>query len=172
VDSVLLLYIRFISYGYLRPVEVSRLKIKDIDLNENLLHVRAKNKLVKTKLIPQILVDLLPDLSQMNPENYLFTPNGLGMAYEAKENNRRDYFTKKYNEVVKKKFNFNKDYGLYSFRHTYITKLYRKIRETKSQQTTKSDVMLITGHTTLVALEKYLRDIDAELPKDFSSLLE
>jgi hypothetical protein len=32
--------------------------------------------------------------------------------------------------------------------------------------------MQITGHTTMVALEKYLRDIDAELPKYYSNLLE
>ena len=32
--------------------------------------------------------------------------------------------------------------------------------------------MLITGHTTLTALQQYLRDIDAELPDDYSHLLE
>ncbi len=32
--------------------------------------------------------------------------------------------------------------------------------------------MLITGHSTMTALEKYLRDIDAELPTDYSNLLE
>lgn len=171
-DTLLLLFIQFISYNFLRPIEVCRLKIKDIDLTENKLHVRAKNKPVKTKIIPKILIDLLPDLSQMNPEHYLFTPNGLGIEYLAKENNRRDYFSKRFNEVVKKKFNLNQDFGLYSFRHTFITKLYRKLRETNSQQVAKSDLMLITGHTTLVALEKYLRDIDAELPEDYSNLLE
>ena len=30
--------------------------------------------------------------------------------------------------------------------------------------------MNITGHTTMDALEKYLRDIDAELPEDYSNL--
>jgi hypothetical protein len=28
--------------------------------------------------------------------------------------------------------------------------------------------MLITGHTSMSSLEKYLRDIDAELPEDYS----
>ena len=35
----------------------------------------------------------------------------------------------------------------------------------------KSVLMQITGHTTMKALEKYLRDIDAELPDDYSKLL-
>ena len=171
-DTLLLLYIQFISYNFLRPVEVCRLKIKDIDLTENKLFFRAKNKIVKTKIIPKILIDLLPDLSQMNPEHYLFTPQGFGMESKTKENNRRDYFSKRFYDVVKKKFELNQDFGLYSFRHTFITKLYRKLRETNSQQVAKSDLMLITGHTTITALEKYLRDVDAELPEDYSNLLE
>ena len=171
-DTLLLLYIQFISYNFLRPVEVCRLKIKDIDLNENKINFRAKNKIVKTKIIPKILVDLLPDMSKMNPENYLFTPKGFGMESKTKENNRRDYFSKRFYNVVKKKFDLNQDFGLYSFRHTFITKLYRKLRETNSQQVAKSDLMLITGHTTISALEKYLRDVDAELPEDYSDLLE
>ena len=36
----------------------------------------------------------------------------------------------------------------------------------------KSKLMLITGHTSMSALEKYLRDIDAELPPDFSEMLK
>ncbi|MFT5753876.1 MAG: integrase [Flavobacterium sp.] len=171
-DTLLLLFIKFISYNLLRPVEVCRLKIKDIDVNENKLYVRAKNKAVKIKIVPDILLNDLPDLSKMNPEHYLFTPNGLGMEWDIKENNKRDFFSKRFNEVVKKEFGLNKDFGLYSFRHTFITRLYRKLRETNSQQIAKSELMLITGHTTITALDKYLRDIDAELPEDYSYLLK
>jgi hypothetical protein len=32
--------------------------------------------------------------------------------------------------------------------------------------------MQITGHQTMEALEKYLRDIDAALPEDYSHLLK
>lgn len=82
------------------------------------------------------------------------------------------FFSKRFNEVVKKEFGLDKDYGLYSFRHTSITRLYRKFRETLSPQIAKSNLMLITGHATISALDKYLRDIDAELPDDYSSFLE
>ena len=64
-----------------------------------------------------------------------------------------------------------KDYGLYSFRHTFITKLYRELRKELTPFEVKSRLMLITGHTTITALEKYLRDIDAELPEDYSDLI-
>lgn len=170
-DPLLLLYIKFVSYNFLRPVEVCRLKVRDIDIIDKKLYIKAKNKAVKIKIIPEILIKELPDLTKLNQDEYLFTPNGLGLEWIATENNRRDHFTKRFKEVVKNHFNLGLDYGLYSFRHTFITKLYRKIREENSQFEAKSILMGITGHTTMTALEKYLRDIDAELPEDYSKLL-
>lgn len=171
-DTLLLLYIKFISYNFLRPVEVNRLMVKDIDLNDKKLYVKTKNKPLKIKIIPDILLDELPDLSQLVQDNYLFTPNGFGLEWDAEENNRRDSFSKRFKTVIKDHFNLGSEYGLYSFRHTFITKLYRKLREEKSPFETKSILMNITGHSTMDALEKYLRDIDAELPEDYSNLFK
>lgn len=171
-DPILLLFIKFVCYNFLRPVEVCRLKIKDIDIKDKKVYLKAKNKAVKIKIIPDILIDDLPDLSNLNPENLLFTPNGFGLEWVATENNRRDNFSKRFKEVVKDHFNLGIDYGMYSFRHTFITKLYRKLRLEKSQFEAKSILMLITGHSTMTALEQYLRDIDAELPQDYSDLIK
>lgn len=170
-DPHLLLYIKFLCYNFLRPIEVCRLKIEDIDTTSKTLTVKAKNKLVKTKIIPDILFQELPDLTQFKKSNYLFTPVGLGQEWDADENNRRDNFSKRFKKVVKEHFNLNADYGLYSFRHTFITKLYRELRKSFSPFETKSRMMLITGHSTMSALEEYLRDIDAEIPEDYSDLL-
>ena len=170
-DPLLLLFIKFVSYNFLRPVEVCRLKIKDIDVKDKRLYVRAKNKAVKIKIIPDILLEELPLLSELPQDNLLISSTGIGEAWDATENNRRDHFSKRFKEVVKDHFKLGIDYGMYSFRHTYITKLYRKLRETYSPYDTKNRLMLITGHSTMSALEKYLRDIDAELPEDYSDLL-
>lgn len=170
-DKLLLLFIKFVSYNFLRPIEVCELRIKDIDLIGKRLYLRTKNKAVKIKIIPEILLNDLPDLSNFNPESFLFTPTGFGQDWVTEPNNKRDYFSKRFKEVVKTHFNLNKDYGMYSFRHTFITKLYREMRKTSSQFETKSKLMLVTGHSTMTALEKYLRDIDAELPEDYSNLL-
>lgn len=167
-DPLLLLFIKFVSYNFLRPLEVCRLKVKDINLDTNTLQFRAKNKSLKTKLIPKILVDELPDLSQLDGELLLFTPNGIGGVWETELNNRRGYFTNRFNTMVKKHFNLDSRYGLYSFRHTFITKLYRALVADSSPHAAKSSLMQITGHSTMSALEKYLRDIDAELPTDYS----
>ncbi len=170
-DPILLLYIKFISYNFLRPIEVCRLKVKDVDLENRTLQFKAKNKPLKTKMIPEILINDLPDLSNMDQDYILFTPEVIGGNWETELTNRRDYFSKRFKAVVKDHFGLDKNYGLYSFRHTFITKLYRAMVQDSSPFAAKSSLMQITGHTTMTALEKYLRDIDAELPKDYSKLL-
>ncbi len=170
-DPLLLLFIQFIYYNFLRPVEVCRLKIGDLDLEGKKLFLRTKNKAVKDKIIPQKMIDLLPDLSNKNKDHFLFSPTEIGGEWDTEENNKRDYFSKRFKEI-KDHFGLNKDYGLYSFRHTSIGNLYREYRKIKTSHEAKSILMGITGHQTMIALEKYLRDIDAELPEDYSDMLK
>ncbi|TCK67255.1 phage integrase family protein [Winogradskyella wandonensis] len=166
-DKILLLFIRFINYNFLRPIEICRLKIKDIDIKDAKIYLKAKNKMVKVKIIPEILIKELPDLSQLNPESFLFTPEKIGGDWDTTESNKRDYFTKRFKKI-KDKFGLGVDYGLYSFRHTAITNLYRDFRKTMTPFEAKSKLKEITGHSTMTALEAYLRNIDAELPEDYS----
>ena len=170
-DKLLLLYIKFISYNFLRPIEVCRLRVKDINTEKSSLQFEAKNKTLKTKLIPDILSKELPDLSKLNGDHLFFTPSGIGGEWETKLNNRRDYFSKRFKSVVKDHFGYGKNYGLYSFRHTFITKLYRALKKDSTPFEAKSKLMFITGHDSMEALEKYLRNIDAELPSDYSEHL-
>jgi len=168
-DPLLLLFIKFVSYNFLRPVEVVRLQVKDINLKDKTLTVKAKNKIHKTKIIPDILINELNKLDLKNPEHYLFTPKGVG-DWKREESGKRTWFGNRFNKV-KDKLKIGSEYTVYSFRHTSITKLYRELRKQYSKSETENKVMLITGHSTLVALQKYLRDIDAELPEDYSDML-
>jgi len=170
-DPILLLFVQFISYNFLRPIEVCRLRIGDLDLKDKKLYVRAKNQPVKTKIIPDILLDKLSGLEKLDSNALLFTPDGIGGLWETKEGNRRDYFTKRF-KTVKDHFSLGTNYGLYSFRHTFITKLYKELAIKLTPNEVKSKLMLITGHSTMKALEQYLRDIDAVLPQDYSNMLK
>ncbi|WP_223154832.1 tyrosine-type recombinase/integrase [Aestuariibaculum sediminum] len=170
-DPTLFLYVQFISYNYLRPIEVCRLKIGDLDLQDKKLYVKAKNKPVKIKIIPDILIKELPDLSKFSKEDYLFAETNIGGQWETEENNKRDFYTKRFKKV-KDHFGLGVDYGLYSFRHTFITKLYKEMAKNATAFEVKSKLQLITGHATMKALEQYLRDVDAELPEDYSALLK
>ncbi|RCW91294.1 tyrosine-type recombinase/integrase [Winogradskyella arenosi] len=167
-DPILLLFIKFISYNLLRPVEVCRLKIKDINIQDKTIQFKAKNSPLKTKLIPNKIIEELPDLSKLDPEGYLFTPIKIGGEWDATDVNKSNYFSKRYKSVVKDHFNLDKDQTLYSFRHTFISILYQSLLKGSSPHAAKSELMNITGHATMDALEKYLRDIDAVMPKDYS----
>jgi integrase len=167
-DPLLLLYVKFISYNFLRPIEVCRLKIEDLDVSERKIYVKAKNHPVKTKIIPEILFNELPDLTSFSNSSHLFSPEGIGHVWSIDETNKRDYFTKRFKKV-KEHFGLGAEYGLYSFRHTFITKLYNEMIKNGTPFEVKSRLKLITGHSSMTALEKYLRDIDAELPEDYSN---
>ncbi|MBU2973262.1 site-specific integrase [Zobellia sp. B3R18] len=169
-DLLMRMFVQMVSYNMLRPIEICRLKVGDIDINDKKIYVKAKNKPVKIKIIPDIMLGQLPDLSQMDTEHALFTPQGFGGEWNLADNDKRNYFSKRFKKV-KDHFKLGNEYGLYSFRHTYITMLYREMIKTGTPEEVKSKLMLITGHATLDALEKYLRDIDAELPQDYSNLL-
>ncbi len=67
------MFIKFVSYNFLRPIEVCRLKVEDIDLKEQKLTIKAKNKLVKEKIIPNILIEELSFLSNYNGGDFIFT---------------------------------------------------------------------------------------------------
>jgi integrase len=169
-DPILLLFIKFVSYNFVRPVEVCRITIGNINFKEKTVQYTAKNSPLKTKRIPSILFDELPDLSKKSDDMFLFTPNTIGDYWETKETNKRNYFSKRF-EIVKKKFSLEKNHTIYSFRHTFITKAYRKLEEENSPYEAINKLMQITGHKNRSAVEKYLRDVDAALPNDYSYLL-
>ena len=170
-DRQMLLFIQFVSYNFLRPIEVVRLKFEDLKTDQSpaYLEFRAKNKPLKIKLIPEIMLNELKNLDSSNETGFIFQTNEKGI--DTKEINRRDFFTKKFAKI-KDQLNLGEEYTIYSFRHTFITKLFREIRKKKNLLETYDILMKITGHATLDALKKYLRDIDAELAEDYSEFLK
>ena len=174
-DAYLLLYIRFVAYSFLRPVEVNRLKVKDINLEESLLYFQAKNKPLKVKRIPSIFIEDIKamNLHLYNKEDFLFTPKNEPSDWVSDDNSKRDAFSKRF-KVVKDKFNLGAKYGLYSFRHSFITNLFRTLRTTENKSYSEAIEFLqpITGHETREALEKYIHTHDMDIPKDWSDKID
>lgn len=171
-EPILSVFIKLISYNFLRPIEVCRLKVKDIDVVDKKIYIRAKNQPVKTKIIPDIMIKELPDISNLEPNSLFITPYGFGAEWNATETSRRNAFSDLFRDRFKNPLKLGGEYGLYSFRHTYITKLYKELAKNSTPFEAKSKLMLITGHASMTALEKYLRDIDAVLPDDYSNLIK
>ncbi|PIB31426.1 tyrosine-type recombinase/integrase [Maribacter sp. 4G9] len=97
-DPQLLFFIKMISYNFLRPIEVCRLKVGDINIGQKELQVRAKNKLVKTKIIPDQILDELKKLELSNADHFLVSPEGVG-PWDTTETNRRNYFSKRFKKA-------------------------------------------------------------------------
>lgn len=168
-DKVMLMFIYFVSYLFWRPKENCRLQVKDINLEQRLITEQTKTKGSKTKIIPDIIFkDLKEYLEGSNPEDLVFTPDGPG-KWDRDLDGRRSYFTLKYRRL-KKKMGIESGYTIYSFRHTFISRVYRNLRKEHNKDKTLDLLSNITGHESKALLD-YIHVIDADLPDDYSKYL-
>ena len=179
-DPLLLLVVKFVAYNFLRPIEVCRLKIKDINLEEALLYYQAKNKPLKTKRIPAILLEDLKkmQLDAYEKESNLITPSGIPSIWEASDQQKRSTITRRFTRLKIKMeasgISLEKGDNIYSFRHSYITNLFRHLRtkENLSFHEAVRQIMPITGHDSESGLMNYIHKIDADIPKDWSEKID
>jgi integrase len=76
-------FLAFIFYAWARPVEISRLKISDVDLNRNLIRFRKgqtkNNKAAYVQIVPPLRKILLQmKLHEYPADHYLFSGDGDG----------------------------------------------------------------------------------------------
>jgi len=83
---------------------------------------------------------------------------------------KRNYYTKRFLKF-KKANGIDGDLKLYSFRHTFITKVYMELRKEFSKEDTIKKLSLITGHDSN-AIYNYIQTNDIELPDDYSAMLK
>jgi len=169
-NYLLLVFIRFVSYGFLRPIEVVRIKIKDIDLTNNQLFVQSKTeKRATIRIVPQLHKEILKmNVAKRNKEDYLFTIHDDFTNWDSDIANKRGYFSKQFLKV-KKNLDYGREYGIYSFRHSFAVNLYQSfIKEGLNDTEAQLKMLPITRHKSLSGLRNYLRDIGAFLPEDYS----
>ena len=63
------------------------------------------------------------------------------------------------------------DFKLYSFKHTFITKLYLEFRKGYTKKRSIEKLSIITGHSSN-AINNYITVNDLELPEDYSEMLK
>lgn len=171
-DPYLKKFSYFIGYAFLRPSEILRLKVKDIQSNGILLS--AKNaKTAKSVIIP-IIDRLRPVLDEMiqqsnSPEDFLFSA-------EQKPSSRQvggtQYFSKRFDkcrEYMNEKHgcSFTHEHTLYAMRHTFIKDLYLHFKNTMTRDQAEFRTMQITRHQTTSALRAYIRDYSIDTLEDW-----
>lgn len=165
-DYTLLMFVYFVSYMFWRPVEI--LRIQDIDFDKKIIKIETKTRFSKTKIIPNILLEYLKAFAK-DKKGFLFKPNNF-INWNLEDNQKRVYFTRRFARF-REKHNISKEFKLYSFRHTYITKIYLELRKSLSKEDTIKKLSLITGHESK-AIFNYIRVNDVELPDDYSEYLK
>lgn len=172
-DPHLLLYIKIVAYNFLRPIEVNRLTVGDIDLESQTMYFDQKTKSGKTKYIPNLYIDEFRELLKDNPTKdcHLFTPNNTPEIWQTQDRDKRNYFTRRFKKT-KEALGIDGNYGIYSFRHTYITNTYLVLRKKgMAENEAIQYLMRITGHES-EAIMKYIHVNDADRPEDWSDLLD
>ncbi|WBX78372.1 site-specific integrase [Tenacibaculum ovolyticum] len=174
-DKYLYTFMKFVMYALMRNVEICRLQVKDIDLDNNIIKVKTKTEDSATILIIPRLKEVLlkMELDKYNPTDFLFTKNKTPGTWEVeKERSKVNFFSRRFEKMRKaigKKNNLNKNHNIYSGRHTTALDLFNSFKnQGLTDLESKHRLMTITRHKSISGLENYLRDIGASLPKDYS----
>lgn len=174
-DTNLYEFMQFVMYALMRPIEVCRLQVKDVDLENNIIKVRTKTEVSATILIIEPLRRLLlkMNLEKYKPNDFLFSKEGKPSFWETeKEKSKVDFFGRRFQKLKKEigdKIHLDKDHNIYSARHTVALDLYNSFKnQGLTDLEAKHKLMTITRHKSLSGLENYLRDIGASLPEDYS----
>lgn len=173
VDFKMKFFLMHVYYGLMRPQTISRLKVKDVDI---------QNKVFKTdtktgdfiKVITKPLLEVYNTLDLSNPDAYIFGYNGLIEVWRANDITRRNRYTKLF-KPVKDKLGYSNDYTIYSFRHSGIGKIFiNRCEELKSEGVTDyinescKFIMPFTNHKSIDQVKEYLRDFVKEIHFDWS----
>jgi len=170
-DVQLYHFIQFVIFTFLRPREIIRLTVADVNLREKYLQVETKTKrrAIKKLVAPIITFFEGINVASLPGKAHIFTNTGNVEVWLASEKTKVDHFGHRFSKV-KTHFNFGKDHGIYSFRHTAALDLfYSFMKQGLTEREAILKLMPITGHATETALRNYLRDVGGMLPKDYGS---
>ena len=171
-DPYLRVFMQFMSYAFLRNIEVCRLKVKDIDLDAKRLFVRSKTSPLAVVPIIGELESVIRkmNLEKYDPNDYVITRKEKPFNWDIEDNYKTNHFSTKFRKV-REALNLSDEYTLYSTRHTAATNLYNHLlSEGNSEEAALMKLMQITRHTSKAGLKNYLREIGAMLPKDYGAM--
>jgi integrase len=172
-DPYLIHYISFILYPLLRPREVCRLKVKDINTDKWFLSVQTKTEILSFR---RIITKMKPTIEALQLHKYpgdfeVFSNIDRPKDWsDATLKSRVDTLGKRF-RTVKNKLGYGREYGLYSFRHTAIMDLYNSlVKEGMGEQEILFKLMPITTHKSVSGIKSYLRRHQQSIPADHSHI--
>ncbi|WP_103867566.1 site-specific integrase [Aquimarina sp. I32.4] len=153
-DPYLWTIITFIYYSFMRPVELRRLRVKDINLKANTISIKVEQSKSKRYDIIPIAPALRKIIDEMQLEQY---DKNYFIFSSAKKPSKipmgENYMSKHFREV-KKHFGFDNDpdYTLYGFKHTACVNWYKEEKDIIK-------IQKMSRHTTVKTTERYLKSM-------------
>lgn len=160
-DPGLWLLCQFIYYTYIRPIEIGRLKVKHVLLDQDKIFVPAtisKNSNDGYVTIPPGLKSELEKLKldQLNPDWFLFTkkwtPGEKQVGY--------NFFGNRHRKILRA-LDFPTEYTLYSWKHTGVVNTYKAGVNMKA-------IQLQCRHSSIDQTDTYLKSLGFLDNDDFS----
>ncbi len=109
-------YLQFLWYTGCRPGEALEIKVSDINIEDRSIVVfQNKTQSRKLVIIPRDKVPDVHKISNQSEDGFLFKGHSQG----------KEYYSKKFAKF-KRRYGFNLEYNLYTFRHSFGTKLLNK----------------------------------------------
>lgn len=153
-DPGIYVFTRLIYHAFLRPIEILRLQIWDIDLvNDTILIIpeKAKNEKQQSVVITDPLHQVLEEYLQKYdpPEHFLLFSKGFVPGEESYHRNR---FTERHRKALEDTGLYDGKLTGYSWKHTGVCNAYRAGMDIKSIQAQ-------CRHFSLAETETYLRSL-------------
>ncbi len=145
-------YLDFLWYTGCRPGEALRVKVSDIDIETRSISVyQTKTRNMKVIIIPRDKVQEIQEMMDKPYGEYIFKGIEQGPEYYGKQFSR-----------FKKKYGFAKDYNLYTYRHSFGTRLINKTGDIElvSRALGHSDISITAKHYINRSLEERKRKMD------------
>ncbi|MEW7289621.1 hypothetical protein [Aquimarina sp. 2304DJ70-9] len=180
-DKWLYYYCSHVYHGLFRPIEVMRIKVRNVNLKDRLIESNTKTG-EYYKQIPDVLYNEFYaklDLENVDEEFDVFTRFEKPGIWNIQTIYKRSYFGELFKKKIKDKYKFSNDYTVYSFRHAAIGKLFvEKVNELKEKKEPNFEekaldfVRSITLHKNNKITRDYLREIGYYKIDDWSELLK
>lgn len=172
-DPYLIHFISFMLYPLLRPREICRLKVKDINTESGFLSVKTKTDRLSHR---RIIDKMKPTINAMKLKGapgdfHLFSNLDKPKDWsDRKLKGRANHFGIRFKKI-KDKLGYGREYGLYSFRHTAILDLYNSmVSQGMGEQEILFKLMPITQHRSVEGIKNYLRHHKQSIPPDHSDI--
>lgn len=151
-EPYLWLFVQFIYYTYMRPTEIMRLKIENIDIKKEVINIAAdssKNHKNAKINIPKPLINELKKIkiNNYNKSHFVFTANKTPGPKQISKN----YMSLRHQKIINE-LRYKTEYTLYSWKHTGVVNAYKSGIDIKS-------IQLQCRHSSIEQTDRYLKSL-------------